>query len=88
MGLVTRGGCAAACPQLGLVCWGCRGPAKNARSKIAAGETLDHVFATSLSKRARLSPDVAASHVRDIHGAGHTALSMPHDVSVGEERIR
>jgi F420-non-reducing hydrogenase small subunit len=88
MGLVTRGGCAAACPAQGLLCWGCRGPAKNVAAKLDRGDTLDHAFAGSFAKRSRTDEAEVAAAVRDLHRAGHTALSMPHHVPVGEERIR
>ncbi|MBU0493757.1 MAG: cyclic nucleotide-binding domain-containing protein [Chloroflexi bacterium] len=88
MGFLTQGGCGAVCPQHGLPCWGCRGPAKSVLNKMSGGDSFEEVAIASLARRCRLEEDVVRSAVKRLRQQGHQLFDFEQRLAGSAGRVR
>jgi F420-non-reducing hydrogenase small subunit len=87
-GFLTKGGCGAVCPRNGLPCWGCRGPAKVALKKMAAGDSFEEVVISRLVKRCRLEEEQLRPAVKLLRRQGHSLFDFEQNFIGSLSRIR
>lgn len=88
LGFVTNGGCEAACPQNGLACWGCRGPAKIALKKMADGDSFEEAVVQSVARRCQLEEVQARSLIKLLRKQGHGLFQFEPNLVSSLSRIR
>jgi F420-non-reducing hydrogenase small subunit len=87
-GFLTKGGCGAVCPQNGLPCWGCRGPAKLALKKMAEGDSFEEVVINRLIRRCRMEEDQLKPAVKRLRKQGHSLFDFETNFLSSLSRIR
>jgi F420-non-reducing hydrogenase small subunit len=87
-GFLTKGGCGAICPQHGLPCWGCRGPAKSALKKMADGDSFEEVVIKGLSRRCKIEEDAIRPLIKLVRKQGHTLFNFERNFVSSLSRIR
>jgi F420-non-reducing hydrogenase small subunit len=88
MGLLTRGGCRAACPGGGLPCWGCRGPSNSVIAKINRGETFEEVMLWSLARRLKKDASKIKPVLKILRLKGGSALNFDQNFIKDVSKIR
>ncbi|MCP4543441.1 MAG: cyclic nucleotide-binding domain-containing protein [Chloroflexi bacterium] len=88
LGFLTKGGCGAVCPQNGLPCWGCRGPAKAALKKMADGDSFEEVVIKGLARRCRLEEDNIRALIKLVRKQGHNLFNFERNFISSLARIR
>jgi F420-non-reducing hydrogenase small subunit len=88
LGFMIKGGCGGVCPQAGLPCWGCRGPAKVPLQKIAQGDSFEEVVIDGLVKRCQLDEDKVSPIIKGMGRNGHTLFSFESSFGNRLSRIR
>lgn len=88
LGLVTKGGCGAACLQGGLPCWGCRGPMQKAVEKINSGSIYEDLVIDTIAHRSRLGVDKLRSVIRLLRLKGGSSLNFDNDFVKDTSRLR
>lgn len=88
LGLITKGGCGAACLQGGLPCWGCRGPTRKAVNKINAGSMYEDLVVDSMALRSGLRVDTLRATVRMLRMKGGSSLSFDPSFVKNTSRLR
>ena len=88
LGLITKGGCGAACLQGGLPCWGCRGPTRKAVNKINAGSIYEDLVVDRMALRSGLRVDTLRATVRMLRMQGGSSLSFDPSFVKNTSRLR
>jgi F420-non-reducing hydrogenase small subunit len=88
LGFMTKGGCGAVCPQGGLPCWGCRGPAETVMKKLDEGNTIEEIMMNSLVNRHQHIEDQIRSVMRIYRKHANTSLKFNRYFSIDRSRIR
>jgi coenzyme F420-reducing hydrogenase gamma subunit len=88
MGFLTKGGCGAVCPRNGLPCWGCRGPAKVALKKMAAGDSFEEVVISRLMRRCRMEEEQLKPLVKLLRKQGHSLFDFETNFLSSLSRVR
>lgn len=88
LGFMIKGGCGGVCPQAGLPCWGCRGPAKVPLQKIAQGDSFEEVVIDGLVKRCQLEEDKVSPIIKGMGRNGHTLFNFESSFGNRLSRIR
>lgn len=88
LGLITKGGCGAACLQGGLPCWGCRGPTRKAVNKINAGSMYEDLLVDSMALRSGLRVDTLRASVRMLRLKGGSSMSFDSSFVKNTSRLR
>jgi coenzyme F420-reducing hydrogenase gamma subunit len=87
-GFLTKGGCDAICTRHGLPCWGCRGPAKLALKKMAAGDSFEEVVIEKLVPRCRMEGAELEPAVKLLRRQGHSLFDFETNFASSLSRIR
>jgi F420-non-reducing hydrogenase small subunit len=87
-GVLTKGGCGAVCTRNGVPCWGCRGPAKSAMSKMADGDSFEEVVIGRLVQRCRMEGEQVKSAVKRLRMQGHGLFDFERSFFSSLSRIR
>jgi coenzyme F420-reducing hydrogenase gamma subunit len=87
-GFLTKGGCDAVCTRHGLPCWGCRGPAKLALKKMAAGDSFEEVVIEKLVRRCRMEAAALRPLVKLLRRQGHNLFDFETSFISSLARIR
>lgn len=88
MGFLTRGGCSAVCTRHGLPCWGCRGPAKPALSKMAGGNSFEEVATAALARTCKLDEGTVKPMVKLMRKQAHTVFDFDRNAINSLSRLR
>jgi F420-non-reducing hydrogenase small subunit len=88
LGLITKGGCGAACLQGGLPCWGCRGPMQKAIEKINSGSIYEDLVIDTLAHRSKLGVDKLRAVIRLLRLKGGSSLNFDTDFVKDTSRLR
>ena len=88
LGLITKGGCGAVCPEGGLPCWGCRGPMQKAITKISQGSFYEDLMVDTIARRSKLEGDRLRFVIRLLRQRGGSSLSFDTNFIKNGSRVR
>lgn len=88
LGFLIYGGCDAICPNAGLPCWGCRGPAKVTLKKISQGDSFEEVVIDGLMRRCKLDENQVAPIIKQMRRQGHGLFDFEASFSNRLARVR
>ena len=88
LGLITKGGCGAACLQGGLPCWGCRGPMQKAVEKINSGSIYEDLVIDTIAHRSKLRVDKLRAVIRRLRLKGGSSLNFDNEFVKDTSRLR
>lgn len=88
LGVLTRGGCRAACTGGGLPCWGCRGPTSSILTRINRGERFEAVLCQMLSRRMKIDRESLEGPLQILRQRCGSALSFERHFVRDTSKIR
>ncbi len=88
LGFLTKGGCGAVCPRNMLPCWGCRGPAKVAVTKMADGDSFEEVVISRLIRRCRMEEEQLKPVIKLLRKQGHSLFDFEQNFMSSLSRVR
>jgi F420-non-reducing hydrogenase small subunit len=88
LGLITKGGCGAACLQGGLPCWGCRGPMQKAVGKMSNGSFYEDLMIDAMARRSKLGVDKLRHVIRLLRQKGGSSLNFDTSFIKDASRLR
>jgi len=88
LGLITKGGCGAACLQGGLPCWGCRGPMQKAVGKMSNGSFYEDLIIDTIARRSKLEVDRLRHVIRLMRQKGGSSLNFDTSFIKDASRLR
>jgi F420-non-reducing hydrogenase small subunit len=88
LGLITKGGCGAACLQGSMPCWGCRGPMQKAVGEMRNGLFYEDLMIDIIARRSRIEADKLRSVIRLLRQKGGSFLSFDTSFVRDASRLR
>ena len=88
LGLITKGGCGAACVKGGLPCWGCRGPTGKAQGQINSGAYFEELMSAMVARRTKLDEESLRAVLRILRQTGGSAFCFENRIVSDLSRLR
>jgi F420-non-reducing hydrogenase small subunit len=87
-GFMTRGGCGAVCTRNGCPCWGCRGPAQTALTRMTEGDSFEEVMTGNLGRRCKMEEQMLKPITKQLRRRSHTLFDFDPNSLNSLRRIR
>jgi F420-non-reducing hydrogenase small subunit len=87
-GFMTRGGCGAICTRNGSPCWGCRGPAQTALTRMTEGESFEEVMVANLGRRCKMEEQMMKPQIKRLRRQGLNLFDFDQNSLTYSRRIR